>query len=412
MKDDSAQRTPGLARALQADRIGLLAEALPEGLRGTDFETLLSRIDCGQFQPGDAIDVFTRGDDAFADMLRAIDEAREEVLVESYILKDDHVGRTVHGALRGGVRRGATVRVLADAFGSFWTPSSFWKEMAGEGIEVRLFRPFLRTLWSASRSRDHRKILVVDRRIAFTGGMNIADDYGSSRHARGAVWRDTQVRVQGPTAAELASVFSEAWSVAGGSLQRSSVSQGPQRPGPRTLVLDSRPGPGDGKPASVFAAILGGARKTVWITNSYFAPAQNTTAAMVRAAERGVDVRLLLPGPSDVPVVRHAGHGYFAELLEHGIGVFEYQPAVLHAKTLVADEFVSMIGSSNLDFRSFHSNAECDLVMLDDDLGHRMADVFHEDLARSIPVRPEGWARRGLFHRIGDSMARSLRPIL
>lgn len=414
MKLARTQLVTPLAPELRADRIGLIAEGLTEGLRDSAFETLLSRIDCGRIQPGGPIDVFTRGEDAFAAMLRAIDAAREEVLVESFILKDDHVGRMVQAALHRAVRRGADVRVLADAFGSFWTPSSFWEEMAGQGIEVRLFRPLLRTLWSLRRGRDHRKILVADRRVAFTGGMNIADDYGSSRDARGGVWRDTQVRVHGSAAAEFAAVFSHAWTVAGGSLDGIDSARGSQvgNAPKSTLVLDSLPGPGDGKLASVFAAILGGARRTAWITNSYFAPTHGTAAAIVRAAQRGVDVRLLLPGRTDVPVVRHAGHGYFAELLAHGVGVFEYQPTVLHAKTIVADEFVSMIGSSNLDFRSLHWNSECDLVILDDVTGQRMTDVFREDIARSVSVRPERWSRRGWFHRIGDSLASSLRPLL
>ena len=252
----------------------------------------------------------------------------------------------------------------------------------------------------------------MDRRIAFTGGMNIADRHGSLGRARGASWRDTHARVEGSTAWEMAVVFSEGWRQSGGAPIDIAPLEVGDSEGSRVLVLDSRPGRGHEESASVLAAIIGAAREFVWITNSYFAPTQATIRALARAARRGLDVRLLLPGPTDVPLVRHAGHGFFSELLAQGVGIFEYTAAVLHAKTMVADAFVSVVGSSNLDFRSYRFNAECNLVILDEATGSTMTRAFEDDLRRACPVLREAWSRRKALHRWGDSLARLLSPVL
>jgi cardiolipin synthase len=178
------------------------------------------------------------------------------------------------------------------------------------------------------------------------------------------------------------------------------------------LVLDSRPGRGHRESASVLSAIVAAARESVWITNAYFAPRRLAVEVLGSAAERGVDVRLLLPWKSDVPVVRHAGHGYFNDLLRLGVRIFEYQAAILHAKSLVADRFCTIVGSSNLDFRSFHFNAESNVVMLDASVGEIMADAFERDTRDSIEIEKAEWNGRTLLHKLGDGIARRLYPIL
>jgi cardiolipin synthase len=280
------------------------------------------------------------------------------------------------------------------------------------GVEVRLFNPLFPHLLTQP-FRDHRKILVVDGATAFTGGMNIGDEYGSSRRSghRGP-WRDTHVRVDGPAAWGMATVFTEAWLAAGGSAIEIPSLAPPESGGVPVLVLDSRPGRGHGETASVLAAIVAAARKRLWITNAYFAPRRRAVAVLGEAAERGVDVRILLPGVSDVSLVRHAGHAHYAALLERGVRVFEYQTAVLHAKTLVADDDVSVAGSTNLDFRSFHFNAECNLVMLDGGTNRAFAEAFEADLAQSVEITPAAWARRSFLHKTGDALAGCLGPIL
>jgi cardiolipin synthase len=241
--------------------------------------------------------------------------------------------------------------------------------------------------------------------------MNIADEYGSGLGSSTGPWRDTHCRVEGPAAWELAVVFSEAWHRAGGRLEFDPLPP-PATDGASILVLDSRPGRGYEETASALAAIVGAAREKIWITNAYFAPRARAVRVLAEAVRRGVDVRLLLPGKSDVPLVRHAGHGYFRALLRLGVRVFEYGDAILHAKTLVADDFVSVVGSTNLDFRSFHFNAEANLVILDAATGRAFAEAFRDDLTRSSEIEGDAWTRRSGFHRIGDNLARRLGPLL
>ena len=403
-----------LRRELRAPRVAAAARALPEGLRGDAFERLLRRIDGGPVLGGNAVEVFTRGEEAFAAMRAAARAATRELLLESYIFKDDAPGRLFLEEAAAAAARGVAVRVMADAAGSQATGEGFWREMAARGIEVRLFDPLLPGMWWFQPFRDHRKLLVVDRRVAFTGGMNIGDEYGSPRPRRGTRWRDTGLRVEGPAAWELAVVFAEGWERAGGgafTIERLEAAAA-ERPGARVLVLDSRPWRGQVESAAVLAAVVGAARRRVWITNAYFAPGGLGVEVLAGAAERGLDVRLLLAGVTDVPLLRHAAHGYYAELLARGVRVFEYGGQVLHAKTLVADGFASVVGSSNLDFRSFVFNAECNLVVLDEATGATLEAAFERDLAAAREVLPETLGRRSVPHRLGDVAARWLSPVL
>ena len=400
-----------LPRELRADRVGLLAGALPQGVADPGFAPLLSRIDESPFHAGNRAEIFFRGQEAFESMLGAVAAATSEILLESYILRDDATGRRFQEALGAAVKRGVTVRVLADALGSFGTPSAFWRELAADGIEARLFHPLgvpLRFL----EFRDHRKILVADRRVAYTGGMNIGDEYGSSLLPRDRVFRDTHARVEGPAAVEMAAVFREGWMRAGGAAVPLGPADVSNQTGARVLVLDSRPGRGAREVSASLAAAVGASRRRLWITTAYFAPRLRVCRVLGAAADRGVDVRLLLPGKTDVAVVRHAGHGFFATLLARGVRIFEYQPAILHAKTLVADGLFSVIGSSNLDFRSFERNAECNFAILDAQIGGRMERQFEEDLLQSEEIRLPEWRRRAWIHRVGDAAARRLAPLL
>jgi cardiolipin synthase len=400
-----------LPRELAPDSVGALAGALRDGVRDPGFETLLSRIDASPFHAGNRVDVFFRGAEALAAMLAAVDGAAMEVLIESYIWKDDRTGLAFQQALIRAASRGGRVRVLADALGSFRTGRAFWQTLRSHGIEARLYRP-LGTPLQKLELRDHRKILVVDRAVAFTGGMNIGDEYGSSLLPPSDVFRDTHARVEGAAAWEMAVVFREGWEQAGGERFALSPLEPANPPGVRVLVLDSRAGRGAEEAAPALAAIVGAARRRLWITMAYFAPRSRAIGVLGAAARRGVDVRLLLPGRTDVPIVRHAGHGFVRDLLQRGVRVFEYLPAILHAKTLVADGTVSVVGSSNLDFRSFERNAECNFLVHDEGVARRMEEQFEADLEGSRELLLPDWDHRSMLHRAGDALARKLAPLL
>lgn len=402
-----------LHRRLRARRIHLRAEALPAGLADPGLLELLTEIDGSPPWEGNRSRPYFVGVEAFDAMRRAVREARHEVLLESYIFKHDDTGRSFRRELAAAAGRGVPVRVLVDALGSVEAPESFWREMREAGIDVRHFHPLLSRL-SNQPFRDHRKILVVDRRLAFTGGLNIADEYGASMPSKGAGWRDSHIEVEGPVARELAAVFAEGWQRAGGSpLPAQLPGGGAEEAGEaRMLVLESRPRRGHRETAAVMAAVVAAARRSVWITNAYFAPRRVAVETLGRAAARGVDVRLLLPGETDVPLVRHAGHGSYSALLRRGVRLFEYTGSVLHAKSLVADGLVSVMGSSNLDFRSFRFNAECNLVVFDTGTAERIAAAFERDLECAEEIDLAAWRRRPFYHRLGDRLARTLSPLL
>lgn len=413
-----------LAAELRADRVGSVAERLALGARDRELRDLLERIDGGPLDMASRIDPYFDGDSALSAMLGSIDSARREVLVEAYIFADDPTGERVAEALGRAASRGAVVRVLADAVGSFQTRRAFWRRLEESGVELRHFHPLLPgILWH--QLRDHRKILVVDRRTAFTGGMNIADEYSRRRRARSSppatrqFMRDTHVRVEGPVADSLAAVFAEGWDHSGGGSLASSIlgdeafTEAPQvgRDIP-VLVVDTRPGRGAEELAATFAAVLGAARRRVWLTMGYFAPHRGALIHLERAAARGCDVRLLLPGPTDVPVVRHAGHARFRRLLSSGVRIWEYQPSVLHAKTLVVDGALSFVGSANLDVRSWRINGECGLLAWDETLAASLEEAFRVDLESSVEISAESWGRRGVLHKTGDFLAGLLTPLL
>ncbi len=448
--------TEPLPRELRRYRAWALAQAIPAGVRDDAFMELVQRIERGQYHAAPAPTLLVDGAEAFDAVLDALADARDEILLETYILRDDRIGTQVQQALISAVQRGVRVYVLADAIGSFATKDAFWRALEAGGVVLRHFHRFWHLPFEALR-RDHRKIIVVDRAVAFTGGMNIGEEYGSSLRTHGGAWRDTFMRIEGTVAQELAAVFAEGWDRAAGpalpGLEYVSWSDGIEVPplasmrafsaqalrarverrialrrdrkrGRRVaraasaveetdravLVLDSRPGRGQREMMAVMAAMVGGARKRLWVTTPYFAPPTRALRLLMRAARRGVDVRLLLPGEkTDVALARRAAHGAYAPLLASGVRIYEYQTATLHAKTLVVDAHASVIGSSNLDFRSFWLNAECNLLLLDDGFAGALEQSFIDDLRCSQEILPAAWARRPLVQRLLDAVARSMR---
>lgn len=427
------------------------ARTVRDGVRAPAFRLLAQRLDGGALHDAPAPRLLADGGAAFQAMLAAIDGAREEVLLETYILRDDRVGAAVQAAVRSAGARGVRVCVLADAVGSVRTGEAFWRALEGPGVAVRLFHRVWHRPWSLLQ-RDHRKLLVVDRAVAFTGGMNIGEEYGSSVTAHPGAWRDQLVEVRGSVAAELAAVFAEGWDRAGGTplpglayvswadgvvvpagrfdvrgmqarLRRQWARRRDRRRGRRVrrpeppppadggvVVQDLRPGRGQREFLATLSALTGAARERLWVCTPYFAPPDWLLWQLGAAARRGVDVRLLVPGARiDVPLVRHAARGAYGALLTHGVRVFEYQPATLHAKVLVVDGHATLAGSSNLDFRSFWWNAEVNLLMFDEGCAAAVEAAFQRDLAVSREVTVAAWRAEPWWVRAAAAAARALR---
>ena len=448
---DRVAHTP----ALTPRQAWAAASRLADGVCDDGFRPLIQAIDPAPMHPSLPTKLLSDGEEAFRIIGAACDEATEEILVETYILRDDRVGVSLFHHLKAAVKRGVRVCVLADGIGSFGTGRKYWSDLEAAGIRVRLFHPWWRAPLHALR-RDHRKILVIDRDVAFTGGMNIGVEYGSSIGRTNEAWRDTFIRVKGPVSGELAAVFAEGWDRAGGEalpgleyvswtdgivqpprgfaairhpkfrtrLQRRIALRRDKKRGRRVrrsdgttvpvqdaavMVLDSRPGRGQPETIAVLTALWGAARTRLWVTTPYFAPPIGALAVLSSAVKRGVDVRLLLPGKTDMALIRHAAHGTYLKLLKAGVRIFEYQPAVLHAKTMVVDGQVGVVGSANLDFRSLWLNAECNLLLFDVDTAGALEKAFEKDLEQSTEIQLTEWRKRTFGHRALDALALSFR---
>ena len=359
-------------------------------------------------------------------MLSAIRAAKHHVHLETYIFEADDVGKEFAAALAERAAAGVKVRLIYDSAGSIKTPKEFFKDLAGAGVEVVEFNPVAAATvlmggLAALNHRDHRKLTIVDGRIAFLGGINISSVYGSPsgsmRRARDSdepfdkrPWRDTQTRIEGPVVADLQHAFLNQWS-----RQRKEPaiddkayfpSIAPQGP----LVVRAIEGSASDQAVNAmyvaFVSAIENAEKEVLVMNPYFVPHESLRRALSDAARRGVDVKLILPSHSDSSLAYHAGHSFFGGLLEAGVKIYERQDRMLHAKTAVVDGGWSTVGSTNLDWRSLLYNDEVNAVVLGPDFAGQMIAVFRRDLAESEEITLEKWRNRPIIDRIKEFSAR------
>jgi cardiolipin synthase len=365
-------------------------------------------------------------------MLQAIRGARRGIDLESYILEAEGVGERLAALLVEKRRAGLRVRVLYDSVGSLATPAEYFERLRQAGIDVCEFNPVnpLRLQQDERLSinnRDHRKLLIVDGRVAFTGGINISRVYSSSSFGprRGAgraapraaagdapgpqpAWRDTHVQVRGPVAVQFLDLFEGNWR--GQNCPETAAP--PPRPAPERAgamagrLVAADPAAGRNELYVALLSAIEHARQRVWLTYGYFVPDERVLQTLRDAARRGVDVRLMLPGFSDFWAPFHAGRSHYGELLGAGVRLFERRDALLHAKTAVIDGVWSAVGSTNLDWRSFVHNYEADLLILDRRFAEDMERLFRLDEGAAHSVLIEEWRRRGLKERLLEWIAR------
>lgn len=405
-----------------AQRRKALAEARAEG-RGPLFEHHVARLSAlGEtLSSGNRVQLLVDGPATFQAMFRGIDAARERILLESYIFEDTAIGQQMAERLLRKRADGVEVRVIYDGLGAMATPAAFFERLREGGIQVCEFNPLAvdngRFGLLDANHRDHRKVLVIDDRSAFVGGINISSVYssgslGSSGSRRRdaddpvklSAWRDTHVRLDGPVARELAHGFAATWA-----RQRCGE---PPVAAPRLVefdpVADDRLvlallSEGDGDSARFYRALLtaiDAAQVSIRITMAYFVPNPQMLEAIEAAARRGVTTELVLPGKSDSTLVLRAGQARYDALLDAGVAIYERDDAFIHAKTAVIDGVWSTVGSSNLDWRSFLHNDEANVVILGRDFGAQMEALFAQDRAKARRVTPEAWARRPLSRRL------------
>jgi len=352
---------------------------------------------------GNRVELLENGDRIFPSMLGAIESAKATVNLESYIFWSGEVASRFRDMLASAARRGVEVRVLLDGVGcGRRLAHSDVRTMREAGCTVEFYHPVRPWNLDTFNNRTHRRLLVVDGRVGFTGGAGIADvwlgDADSPSH-----WRDTQVRAEGPVVAELQSAFQELWAEARGEALGGDRFYPRLDPAgdSRAQVIPSSRRATSSATKLLFAVSIAAASERILLANSYFVPDRDALRLFADAVRRGVDVRVLVPGKfNDVPATKAAGKAGFGELLRSGVRIYEYQPTMLHSKTMVVDGLFATVGSTNFDNRSFRLNEELNLTVYDADFAGRLEESFWRDLKRSRPYTYREWSERPVKERI------------
>ncbi len=362
-----------------------------------------------------AVDLYLDGKDAYAALFDAIERAQHHVHVEYYIFEPGKVGDALRDRLTSAAQRGVEVRLLIDWLGSHGLRARYFAALVAAGGELAWFNPVAGRRFGPrlTNFRSHRKIVVVDSQVGFTGGMNVADCHSSATDEKH--WRDTHVRVEGGAVRALARIFLEDWFFATEALPSNSERYlAPMTREGDHFVQFVASGPDQVSFAiqKLYFGAITSARERVWLETPYFVPDEAISLALVSAALRGVDVRLIVPERGDNRIVDLAARSYFPELLRVGVQILEYTPRFLHAKTCVIDDDLSIIGSANLDNRSFQLNFEVVAAVYGEKTNRELAAAFTDDLAGARPVRNKELRREPFGRRAAEAVARLLSPML
>jgi len=351
-------------------------------------------------------------------MVNAIQGAKSTIDFESYIFEADPVGKRFSALLLQKQAEGVQVRLIYDSVDSMSTPPAFFQALRDGGVQVIEFNPINPAKMRGGKwlltQRDHRKLLVVDGSIAFTGGINISNVYSSillrtrkkimAMERQQHAWRDTDVQIEGPGVAEFQKLFLDTWAREQGAQSQKNEFP-PLKPAGNELlrVLGSTPGRDNRFTYLMYLAAFTHAESSIHLTTSYFVPDAQILKALRNAAKRGLDVEIILPGVSDSGVMSSAGRGYYSSLLKSGVKLFERRDdSMLHAKTAVIDQVWSTVGSTNMESLSFLNNDEINAVILSRDFAAQMEVMFQDDLNQATQIQPKVWARRPIKERLKE----------
>lgn len=384
-------------RVMSVPRIAPELDAFLRAVHGATGERVVE---------GNTVEVFENGDEIFPPMLAAIRESQSTIHFSTFVYWAGGVPREFANALSAAAQRGVMVRLVLDSEGTDPMPRELVDQLLAAGCKVTWFRRAQWFDWMKYNHRTHRRLLVVDGKIGFTGGVGIADEW--SGHAQGpSHWRDTHVRLTGPIVAALQSAFTDNWNQSTEELllnARDYPKLAPTGDVPICPVI-STPASGSSAAQRVMAALIVGSTRTLYISNAYFVPPPAFIDALCAARDRGVDVRVLVPGPyHDEKAVQRASRHSWPRLIEHGVGIYEYQPTMMHAKTVVADGELFLVGSINFDPRSFALNAEFGVVVVSQALAAGRMRSFEADLERSTRVTAATLASFGTVNRAVDAL--------
>lgn len=359
---------------------------------------------------GGEVTLLQNGDAFYPAMLEAIRAARDTINFEVYIFEPDEIGRRFMDAFMERARAGVEVRLLVDWFGSFKLKAAHVEELKRGGVRVEQFRklglPHLVRIYR----RTHRRAIVIDGRVAFTGGAAVSKKWDGDVRTEHE-WRDNMTRFTGPLVCGIQSAFADSWVYCTGEVLAGSRFFPPTEPGPGPcgVTVASSPSDSEQPVRLLFWLSFTAARRRLWVCNSYFIPDHRLRTAVIERARAGVDVRILIPGNhTDAVPVQLAGRSYYDELLAAGVRIFEYQPAMMHAKNVTVDDAWSVVGSANMDERSMELNEENVVGIADAGLAQAIAAGLEADFTRSREVRLEEWRRRPVWQRGLEMLAKAL----
>jgi cardiolipin synthase len=402
-----------LTRGTAVRRVrGVGVDGSPVSPEESAFPLAVSLLTGTTLLPGNQVELVLDGD-VFPRLWEDLRGARTSITVQMYYALSGKVTETLADILVERALAGVSVYLLYDAFGAKALGGAYAKRLREAGAHVVPFRPFrFRNLWII-QNRAHVRAVLIDFEIGWTGGFGF-DDKWLGEGKPGTGWRDTSVRIRGPAVLELSKASVAAYAEATGELFTGRIPMTHCEGGVSNAgLLYTAPSLGSTAAERYLALSIAGARRTLFITNAYFAPDKNFVALLVDAARRGVDVRLLVGGPrTDVRVARLAAHGRYDRLLTAGVRIYEYEPTTLHAKTFVADGVWSSVGTMNFDNRSLALNDEVTLMILDQGFGKRMETLFWNDIEHATAVDPAAFNRRSLFEHVKEWGANQITRVL
>lgn len=361
-----------------------------------------------------SVEIFTNGKMKFDRLMDDIRNARQYIYLQYYIYSEDHLGNRILDLLAEKAREGVQVKVLYDHVGSFSTSNKFFRRMRKLGVDAHpFFRVTFRKLANRINWRNHRKIAVIDGKIGYIGGMNVADRYVEDA-PDGRIWRDTHLRVEGPIIESMLYSFAMDWNFLRPDAEVQTISLGefPDAGDVAMQLVVSGPIDRWNNLVLCFQKAIASARKRVYIQTPYFLPTDALLKALQGAALSGVDVRIMIPEHTDSVLLGYGSRSYLDDCLKAGVKIYFYLPGMLHTKTMIVDDNFVTTGSVNFDFRSFENNFEGNLLIYSDRINQEMRDIFFEDLKSCKKITASQWRERPISQRFMESLVRLFAPIL
>ncbi|HMY83703.1 MAG TPA: cardiolipin synthase [Saprospiraceae bacterium] len=365
------------------------------------------------------VKLLLNGENKFPEVIKALKEAKHHIHLEYYIYEDDEIGRQIEKILIDKARQGVAVRFIYDDFGSHSIGKNLAKRLIKNGVNVF---PFLKInfIFLANRInyRNHRKIIIIDGQTAFVGGINVSDRYINHHNSNQQFWRDTHLRIDGRGVHYLQYLFLCDWNFCSNEKLQPDELFFPRestfaKSGDKVVQIVAS-GPDSETPTILFSVLkaINLASKEILITSPYFIPGESLTDALVIASLSGISVKLLVPGVSDSFLVNTAANSYYSDLLNAGVEIYLYNKGFIHAKTMITDEKIAIVGTANMDYRSFDLNFEVNAIVYDEEVARQLRNAFYEDISHSEKIDAAKWKSRSKFRQLLEKTARLLSPML